>query len=200
MNVELTEKQHKRLVELIRNTENDLTENMSMFTGKDFSIEISKCNFRDINQIYNLFSLENDTLITATLLLSLIGIKGYLLLIFTEESAKRFINILLEREESEFENWNDLEISTLCETTNIFGTTFANKIGEQINSTITTTKPHFTVNYFAAVIQELVLEYAQNSDNLLIVEMKFIEKNFNLEGYFIFMPDPESLPVIFGEE
>jgi len=194
----ITKEQKDYLIKLLKSTERELTDNLNSFTEKNFTICIKNSDFKKFSEISEIFGNSKESEIAAVLLLALNGIKGYMLLIFPINSAKIFINTLIEREENEFDNWSDMEISTLCETANIFGTTFTNKIGEQINKTITTTKPHFAINYFNAIIEELLIEYAELGDKILIIEMNFKEKELDFEGYFFFIPSPESLPVLLG--
>lgn len=194
----ITKEQKEYLIKLLKSTEHELTDNLNSFTGKNFTISIKNADFKKFSEISKIFGNSKESAVAAVLLLALIGIKGYMLLTFPDNSAKIFINALLERDENEFDNWSDIEISALCETGNIFGTTFANKIGEQINKTITTTKPHLTINYFNAIIEELIIEYAELGDKILIIEMDFKEKELDFKGYFFFIPSPESLPILLG--
>jgi len=195
----LTDKQKEKLINLLKNTEQELADNLNMFTNKNFVVSMRNADFKPISDILAMFNESGESMITAVLLLALVGIKGDMLLLFPEKSAIQFVKIILEREDDEFNCWDDLEVSTLCETTNIFGTSFANKLGEQINLTITTTKPHFTVNYFSAIMQELVMEYAQFGDKILAIDMEFRENELDFSGYFFFMPSPESLRILVGD-
>jgi len=196
--MKLKEEQKNNLMNFLKSAGVDLQENLNLFSGKNLEIKINNIHFKKFNELSELFCEKGEPMMTAVAVLMLIGINGYFIIALKSEAAENFARNILGKDSNNFNNWDEMEVSTICETSNILGTTFANSIGKALGRIITTTRPHFNLYYFSPIIQELVASYAEMSDDILMLEMNFLENDKDFEMNFFFIPAPDSLEELTG--
>jgi len=127
-------------------------------------------------------------------------IRGESLLLFTEQDAVEFSNRVLGREESiKPVVLGQLEESALKETSNILTCAYMNALGVLLGVMVTPTTPVLEIRDLRQDGCQPFSFHTGHQDMVISIknEFRFMDKKINLQGYFLLIPDGESLTGIF---
>lgn len=117
-------------------------------------------------------------------------IKGMMMFVLSEESAKMLVNLLLGQEVGE--EFSEMEMSTLKEIGNIISGAYVYSLSELCNMTIWTSVPYIAMDMAGAILSVPAMEIAKTADKALIIETLFVDGINKIDGYFILIPEEES--------
>jgi chemotaxis protein CheC len=115
---------------------------------------------------------------------------GHLMLIFTQASGLRMIDLLMEQPPGTSQELDALGISALAETGNVCGSSFLNALSDRTGLKIVPTTPAVVVDMAGAILQTVISELYVSGDEVLVVETGF---NGEVPGHFLLMPDQDSM-------
>jgi chemotaxis protein CheC len=127
-------------------------------------------------------------------------IKGETLLLFTEQDALEFSNRVLGREDSiKPEALGQLEESALNETSNILTCAYMNALGMMLGVMVIPTAPEMEIRDPRQADGQSFSAHKTHQDMVISIknEFRFMDKKIKLQGYFLLLPDGESLKAIF---
>lgn len=127
-------------------------------------------------------------------------IKGESLLLFTEHDAMEFSNRVLGREESiKPKSLGQLEESALKETSNILTCAYMNALGILLGVMVIPTAPSLDIRDPREAGGQSFSSHKEHGDMVISIknEFRFMDKKINLQGYFLLIPDGDSLKAIF---
>lgn len=117
-------------------------------------------------------------------------LNGHLMLLFTQVSGRRIVDMLLELPPGTTSELDALGMSALAETGNVCGSSFLNAISDRTGLTIVPTTPAVVVDMAGAILQSVAVELYLNGDEVLVVETGF---GGDVPGHFLLMPDQDSM-------
>lgn len=117
-------------------------------------------------------------------------LKGHLMLMFTQESGMRVVDMLMEMPPGSTTELDSLAMSALAELGNICGSSFLNALSDRTGLTIVPTTPAVVTDMAGAILESVVTELYLNGDEVLVVETGF---NGEIPGHFLLMPDQDSM-------
>lgn len=130
----------------------------------------------------------NDEQMTMVVL-SLEGeIGGAMVLMFSNEDARRLAASLLHCPPGEGDEWNDMEQSALNETGNILGCAYMNAITRLVDCQLVPSVPYFVQDYGVSVLQQAMAAQASGRDNVLVCRTGFHCENEDLSWRVMFIP------------
>lgn len=115
---------------------------------------------------------------------------GHLMLLFTEESACKIVDLLMDQPLGTTPTLDDLALSALAETGNICGSSFLNAISDRTGLRVVPTTPAVVIDMAGAILESVVTDLYMNGDEVLMVETGF---NGLVPGHFLLMPNQDSM-------
>jgi chemotaxis protein CheC len=118
--------------------------------------------------------------------------KGSMLLILTEEVAKKMTDMLFSQTHDPTRDFDEEDREAISEIGNICGSAYLNAISSFLNITILPTPPGVAVGMLSAVLEYPALLASEDYDNLVIIKTNFITELQRFPAYFIYIPDRET--------
>lgn len=117
-------------------------------------------------------------------------LSGHLMLLFTEEGARRTVDLLLGQPLGTTPELDELALSALAETGNICGSSCLNAISDRTGLRVVPTTPAVVIDMAGAILESVVTELYMNGDEVLMVETGL---NGLVPGHFLLMPNQDSM-------
>ncbi len=118
--------------------------------------------------------------------------KGSMLLVLTEEVAKKMTDMLFSQDHDATRDFNDEDREAISEIGNICGSAYLNAISSFLGITILPTPPGVAVGMLSAVLEYPALLAAEDYENLVIIKTQFIAELQRFPAYFIYIPDRDT--------
>lgn len=119
--------------------------------------------------------------------------RGNMLIAMSRKSAEQLIDILFPGQSSVF---GEMEISALKEIANILTSTYLNAMGGILKKIFIPSIPSFSIDMAQAIVDLLLIEIAEVSNEALVIETFFKSRDNSFYGHFFLLPDPASIKVI----
>jgi chemotaxis protein CheC len=126
-------------------------------------------------------------------------IHGRTLMLFAENEAFKFCESLLRKDPGSVHGLDDIERSALNETSNILTCAYMNALGEMLGVMVVPSTPELLYDT-AAEVQSLVRERTSPGREIVVSiknEFSFGDQSQKLLGYFLLLPDADSLHSMF---
>ncbi len=111
-------------------------------------------------------------------------------------SAKRIIEILLHKEVNDVYNLESMELSVLNEIGNILTGSYLSAFADLTKLNISQSTPYLSIDMAGAILSVPATQYGIMSDEVLLVETEFKNDTDKIVGYYLLIPDEESLAKI----
>jgi chemotaxis protein CheC len=121
---------------------------------------------------------------------------GHVAFILPEAAALRMVDHLLGRSCGETAELGELECSALMEAGNILASSHLVATGELTGLNLLSCPPAFAFDMTAAILSSIAVTLASLEDQAVTIVTHIMEDEGTLEGYFIYIPEPDSLSVI----
>ena len=118
--------------------------------------------------------------------------KGSMLLILTEEMAKKMTDMLIGGDQDPTRTLSDDDKEAISEIGNICGSAYLNAISNLLGVTMLPSPPGFAVGMLGAVLQYPATLASEEYEYLVIIKTHFITEGHRFPGYFIYIPDRET--------
>ena len=118
-------------------------------------------------------------------------IEGSMMFLMDLDSARFFIDKLMMTKKAGNFEFDEMELSALKEVGNIMAASYLSALASLTNMVIAPSIPYLCIDMAAAILSVPAIEFGQYGDNALFIESHFGD-DFNLNGYFILMPDVNS--------
>lgn len=118
--------------------------------------------------------------------------KGSMLLILTEDIAKKMTDMLLWRNHDPCRPITEDDKEAISEIGNICGSAYLNAISNLLEVTMLPSPPGFAVGMLGAVLQYPATMASEDYDYLVIIKTHFVTEGQRFPGYFIYIPDRET--------
>lgn len=135
--------------------------------------------------------------VMAGIFLSVEGdISGSMMFLVEKKSAAHLVSKLMGIDVDE-NNFSEMEISALKEIGNIIAGSYLNSLSAMTNLKILPTVPELCVDMAGAILSVPAIQFGVIGDNILLIQTQFTD-DYNLDGYFILLPDLESYEKILS--
>lgn len=118
-------------------------------------------------------------------------IKGSIMFLLEEKSARVLVSKLMGMESNEEEPFNEMEVSALKEIGNIITGSYLSSLSSLTNMMIDATVPALCIDMCEAILSVPAIEFAELGDKMLLIKTEFTD-DVKLEGYFVLVPDLDS--------
>jgi chemotaxis protein CheC len=163
-------------------------------SGEKVSVEFTK---ERIGKIQNVFSHVDPESMVAGVYLPITGdIKGASILIFPRKIAYTLCDVLVRRKPGTTRQLSELDKSALKEVGNIICgsllTVFSNTLKIKIIENI----PEFSFDMFGAVVDQVIAQFVQKAEDVLLLELKFGFEHIKIKGHVLLVFGAEEMKVI----
>ncbi len=117
-------------------------------------------------------------------------ITGSIMFLLEKESARHLVSKLMGMEIPD-EEFNEIEVSALKEIGNIITGAYLNSLSTITNLKIFPSVPDLTIDMAGAILSVPAIEFGTLGDKILLIQTQFTD-DYELDGYFILVPDLES--------
>lgn len=124
-------------------------------------------------------------------------ISGSIMFLLEKKSARHLVTKLMGMSVGNQEEFTEMEISALKEIGNIITGAYLNSLSTITNLKIYPSVPDLTIDMAGAILSVPAIEFGTLGDKLLLIQTQFTD-DFDLDGYFILVPDLESYAKILS--
>lgn len=170
---------------------------LSELTNEKVLVNVPVIRINPIEEIFSMAAKPSE--VVAGVLIYFLGdMTGRTLLMFPQEAAWHLTDCLLRRPVGTTTGIGELEESALKEVSNVLTCAYMNALGDLLSLVVVPSVPSMTVDMASAVLDAVSLDFGNDKDLVVCIEteFRFVEKNTVLHGYFLLLPDPDSLEVI----
>jgi chemotaxis protein CheC len=159
---------------------NNVSEALSLMTGRSVEIKTISTNFVPIEKIPQFYAPEE---VVAAVYLPITGdIKGCSLLVFDKDSAVVVADLVMRKLEVP-ETSIGLYESALKEIGNIMSGSFLNATADMLDVKLVEGVPTLTTNMMGAIMNQIISEFAQTTKQALAIEIGFVIKDVEITAY-----------------
>lgn len=163
---------------------------------KRVDLEVPQATFVDMEQVFPMVGGLED--VVACIHLGFDGdIAGTVLFVFSEQSAYKLVDILLEREMGTTKELDELGDSTIMEIGNVLTGTFINAISSMTGLTMYTSVPMFAFDMIGAILSASLVASGHWDEKVLLIETNFVQNNEQIKGHFFLLPKTGFLNKLF---
>lgn len=123
------------------------------------------------------------------------GSRGNMLVVMPRAAAERLLSILFDGKGPR-KALGDMEISALKEVGNILTASYLTAVGGLLNIPLIPSIPAFSLDMAQAVVDLLLIELAEVSDQALVIQTDFTSRDGSFVGHFFLLPDPNAIETI----
>jgi chemotaxis protein CheC len=127
-------------------------------------------------------------------------LSGIMMFILTPDSAESLIKGMMGDLYVPGDEFNELQMSALEEIGNILSSSYLSALGTLINKKVVPSVPHISKDMAGAILSVPAIAFGIFSDQVMFIESKFDVEGINPSptGYFLLVPDEESLKLILS--
>lgn len=169
---------------------------MAQLLNKKIDMNVPKVNILPIEGIPQEFGNLED--LVAAIYMRLSGkITGNILFIMEESDALKLLNILTGQTTESISQLNEMQQSAMLEIGNIITGSYLSALSDFVKLPMLTSVPAISIDMLGAVLSTPLIEMYYQGDTALLIETKFLDSEDHLKGYFILIPDPQSIQTVF---
>nr|WP_221626910.1 chemotaxis protein CheC [Cohnella lubricantis] len=122
---------------------------------------------------------------------------GNMFFLMSREQARLLLRELAGFELEDENEYSELELSALCEIGNILAGSYLSSLADLTGLAMSPTVPQVAVDMAGAILSYGLLQFGTMGDDALLISTTFLKDEREAEGYFFFIPDPESFARMF---
>ena len=178
------------LTKIVKEATNKASLALLKLTGDEASVEFTKI---EVGKIQGAFSKIDPELIVAGVYLPISGdIKGASLLIFPKKITYALCDVMVKRKAKTARQLTELDKSVLKEVGNIVLGSLLTVFSNRLKMKMIEHLPEFSHDMFGALVDQIITQFIQKSEEVLTVELLFnFKKTIHIKGYVF---------LIFGTE
>ena len=116
------------------------------------------------------------------------GAQGYLLMLFSEQSARELVDILLKKPLGTTQELQGIAQSALLETANIIASAYLSAFGRHFQSEFMPGPPFYMHDLTTSILESTLQEQAQCQDRALYCDIRFSQAERHMEWHLFFLP------------
>jgi len=170
---------------------------LSQLINRKIDMGIPKVNISEFNELAEVLGGAENQIVG--ILLSVEGeINGMMMFVLETASAHRLINILMQKDIDNFEEFSEMDLSALSEIGNIITGAYLSSLSTLTNLKIIASVPYMAIDMAGAILSVPAIEFGKIGDKALLIQTDFGEGKESVFGYFILIPDLPSYEKILN--
>lgn len=170
---------------------------LSKLLDKPVDMQIPQVNMLPFEEITE--SLGGSEEVVIAIFLRVVGdAPGNMFFILKQDCARRMLENLAGMVVDSNEGYSEMEISALQEIGNILVGSYLSSLADFTKLSMSPTVPSLAIDMAGAILSYGLLQFGQMGDRALLIDTKFLQGKYEVEGHFYLIPDPESFNKIFS--
>jgi len=169
---------------------------LAELTRREFRITVPTFGAMVLSECENLIG-DLESLAVSVYMPVAGDVNGHVAFLFPFREACELVDFLLGRSPGETQCFGEMECSALLEVGNIIISSFLNALSEMTDLHIPSSVPGIAVEMAGAILTSLASASPALGDHTLTILTRLIGQEEPVEGVFLFIPEPVSLPVLF---
>lgn len=163
---------------------------LSQIVGKPIMISVSKLEILPLSEVYKTIGKAEDEIVAVHLKL-LGNVLGGIALILTIADAVKLSNIMGGA-------YDETDKSSIKEAGSILSASYLSAIGKFVKLSLIPSIPKIENGKAKEILSAVFSEIIKRADVAFCIETAFIESSINLKGFFLLIPEVESLEIILN--
>ncbi len=169
---------------------------LSKLIDRPVEVSISKAEVKKVENLSPLIGTED---MVAGIYLPVTGeISGAALLIFPKDTAFILSDLLVKREPGTTRKITPMDESALKEVGNIISGNYLTVLANVLQIKIVEHIPNFSFDMFGAIVSQIITQFAEKTENALIIEIELTFKPETFKGYFLLLFEVEQFKAMLG--
>lgn len=165
---------------------------LSEMVGKSVSITVPDLDIIPVTSIPEMVGGVED--VVAGIYTRLSGdIDATLMLVFKEAYAYSMVDVLLGNPVGTTVSMDEMAVSAVKEMGNIMTSAFSNALADFMDIKVVHTPPAFGMDMAGAILDAVVIELGQHSDEAVFFNTNFVVGSESLIGHLFLSPEPDSV-------
>ncbi len=188
--------QVSKLEQINKEAADKASDALSKLIDRPVEVGISRADVKKVEDLSPLIGTEE---VVAGIYLPVTGdVNGAAMLIFPKETAFTLSDLLVKREPGSTRQLTQLDESALKELGNIISGSYLTVLANTLQIKIVEHIPNFSFDMFGAIVSQIISEFAQKTENALVIEIEFIFKPETFKGYFLLLFEVEQFKAMLG--
>lgn len=155
--------------------------------------QVRLLNFNEVGEV-----MGGEEQIVVGIYLAVEGdITGSIMFILEQSAGKVLVDKLMGMKADENEEFTEIQLSAIKEIGNIITAAYLNSLSQMTNLKIVPSVPDLSIDMLNAILSVPAIEFGIMGDQMLLIQTQFTDE-FELNGYFILLPDLESYAKILS--
>ncbi|MFL5582871.1 MAG: chemotaxis protein CheC [Gemmatimonadaceae bacterium] len=170
---------------------------LSQMTGSTIMISVPTITVAPLEEVPPKVAAPEEPV--AAVLMNMLGdLTGRTLLVFPQVTAQRLSELMLRRPQGSSKGLGELEQSAVKEAGNILSGAYMNALSDFMGLVLLPSPPSLAVDMSSAILTTTYLDFGESRDYVVCVENEFqmVDIGERLRGFFLLLPDVESLQAI----
>jgi len=170
---------------------------LSQMTGSTIMISVPTITVAPLEEVPPNITAPEEPV--AAVLMNMLGdLTGRTLLVFPQTTAQRLSELMLRRPAGSSTGLGELEQSAVKEAGNILSGAYMNALSDFMGLVLLPSPPSLAIDMSTAILTTTYLQFGADRDYVFCVENEFQMVDFGekLRGFFLLLPDYESLQAI----
>lgn len=166
----------------------------SEMVDEEVKMTVPEVELLELEDLPAITGNEEDCI--ACIMLTFSGeISGKILLVLEMENVEKILQLIFGSEELPEE---DIQHSALNELGNILSGAYLKAINTFTELDLNQDVPVSAYDMAGAILSSSIIDYSQSEDYILLLETEFILAREKIELYYFFVPEKESLEILFA--
>ena len=171
------------------------TTSLSQMVNKRIEISLPELKFVPLVEVVEL--VKNKKPVVGIVLGMNDEVKGYMLLMFTHDTAKNLAKLVMESS-SGGEDFDEMEISALQEIANIMCGSYISTLSDFLGIKIGLTIPAYIFDMSEAIVDQIVGMMSQDVNEVLFIDTEFYIDKEKVDGDILIFTESESMSKMLG--
>ena len=187
----ITEEERDMLREAGNIASGNAMTSLGKLIGCTLDMSIVKVRIEQIQQLADVLGDAEEFI--AGMIINVYGdLNAMLLLSLEAESAIKTVNLMLGKNVTHVEEFDEIDLSVLCETGNILAGSYLSALNTFTGLELDVSIPQISIDMAGAILSYPAIEFARNDNTMLFIETSFNDTNEVLNGTYILILDNES--------
>jgi chemotaxis protein CheC len=168
---------------------------LSQIIDKTIMITVSKLEILPLQEVYKTIGQTDEEIIAIHLKL-LGNVLGGIVVVFNMENAVKLANIIERKNSGCARALDEMDQSSLKEAGAILSASYLSAIGRFTKLSLIPSTPKMEIGRLKEKLSLVFSEITKRAEVAFCIETAFIESSINLKGYFLLVPEVESLEIM----
>lgn len=170
---------------------------LSQLLGTPVGLEVPLAETVPVAQVPDVFG-GPETLVAAVYQRLLGDIEGGLLFLLTRDATLALVDMLRARDVGSTKTVGAEEQKLVTHAASLLASSYIAAVGRMCDLTLLPSQPAFALDMAGAILEVATVEIGLRTDVAVLLRTRFFDEDTSIDVALFFLPDPESLEVVFG--